>query len=426
MLIFADAARAARRDSARRALRFAQAAAFVSLASVAVGLAAGALIAGDLASVAVLVSVVAGAVLAWVASLEFRASQVRPPLLRPRPEPPGPPTAPAVVRLRRWREWAMAVGNGRCVGPPAMRKGPLRAIHCILCGYAHLDPRPSPDRLDELYRSRYYTGLHPGWLRKEWRERAWLFATARYRLAILDRFGPPGTALLDVGCSWGWFVAEAVRQGWDAVGYDPADAARDFARIHLGLDLLPAADLGQHPNSLAAVTASLVLEHLPAPAEFFSAAFRDLRPGGLLMVVVPNEFNPLQLALNARGYVPVDPLHVNYFTPESLDALARAAGFEPVHKEATFPMELLALVGLDYVAVPALGRVAHAVRKAWERAAYALFPAPLSRVRSAVLRRLGWGREVLAVYRKPRLAPEAAPASAASDLRAFLSPGEAA
>ncbi|HID22822.1 MAG TPA: class I SAM-dependent methyltransferase [Planctomycetaceae bacterium] len=300
----------------------------------------------------------------------------------------------------------MAVGKGRCVGPPALSRPPIHAIHCVLCGYAHLDPKPNPDTLSALYRYRYYSDLYPNWLRKEWQERRWLFATARYRLALLARLSPPGRDLLDVGCSWGWLVAEARRQGWEARGYDPSDAALTFARVHLGLDLLPAADLGQHPNSVSVLTAFLLLEHLPDPASFFSAAFRDLRPGGLLAVLVPNEFNPLQLALNARGYSPIDPLHVNYFTPESLDRLARAAGFVPVWHEATFPVELLALLGLDYVTYPALGRVVHAVRKVWESIAYALFPAQLSRARAALLRRFGWGREVLAVYRKPRLAPE--------------------
>jgi hypothetical protein len=88
-----------------------------------------------------------------------------------------------------------------------------------------------------------------------------------------------------------------------------------------------------------------------------------MMPGGVMCIVVPNEFNPLQKELTRRyGYTPLHPHHVNYFTPLTLSRLAYKAGFSILRTLTTFPMERLALMGLNYVKYPRLGKLAHWLR----------------------------------------------------------------
>ena len=114
-----------------------------------------------------------------------------------------------------------------------------------------------------------------------------------------------------------------------------------------------------------------VLEHVPHPEEMLTGIWRLLEPGGLLYIRVPNDFNPLQAAaqrkLGAEPWWIAVPDHVNYFDVESLCALTRQIGFEPVDVQADFPMELFLLMGLTYIGDPEVGARCHAYRVEAER-----------------------------------------------------------
>jgi hypothetical protein len=98
---------------------------------------------------------------------------------------------------------------------------------------------------------------------------------------------------------------------------------------------------------------------------------RDLvRPEGLICLIVPNDYNPLQKILREEmGFSPwwlAPPHHINYFSFDSLTRIVVRAGFEVIHKTATFPMELFLLMGDNYVGNDEMGRAMHARRKRLE------------------------------------------------------------
>jgi SAM-dependent methyltransferase len=85
------------------------------------------------------------------------------------------------------------------------------------------------------------------------------------------------------------------------------------------------------PRSLPAahftlVIANQTLEHVPAPLELLSAAQRLLKPGGLLMLVSHNYRHWLMRLLGARSPI-IDIEHLQIFSPASLGAALRRAGF---------------------------------------------------------------------------------------------------
>ncbi len=138
--------------------------------------------------------------------------------------------------------------------------------------------------------------------------------------------GAPGR-LLEVGAGSGGFVRAARERGWDADATEVsasglAALAGCGARVFAG-DLEDA----RYPDGAFDLCVSLeVLEHVPAPARHLSELRRVLRPDGLLLLTTPSFAGLSRRALGLRWRV-IDPEHLGYFTPRTLRAALRGAGF---------------------------------------------------------------------------------------------------
>ena len=164
-----------------------------------------------------------------------------------------------------------------------------------------------------------------------------LRAFDRQRLRLLGRAlrPPPGShdpRLLDVGAGRGRFVASARAAGYDAEGVEPTERGVIAARA-LGVELRQARleDTAVAPESLDAITAWHVLEHLDDPAGAVGRMAGWLRPGGVLLIGVPN-LDSLQARWSGARWYHLDlPRHRTHFTPAGLRALIVGQGLAPVH-----------------------------------------------------------------------------------------------
>lgn len=121
----------------------------------------------------------------------------------------------------------------------------------------------------------------------------WYYAEDKWEhsqaLAILER----GSRVLEIGCGSGAFLAAARDCGVQASGSDsnPAAIAAATARgldAHLSDGCLPARD--EPWDSIAAFQ---VLEHIPDPLPFLRSLVEHLRPGGKLVISVPDGHSPI-------------------------------------------------------------------------------------------------------------------------------------
>jgi len=220
--------------------------------------------------------------------------------------------------------------------------GPMRASRllydgqryrrCPRCRARRLATLPSAVEMLREYEVRYPRRFPPA--RIETGRRAMLHS-------LLDharRWATPGR-LLDVGCGGGHFMADAAARGWRPVGTDLSReacvAAQRVAPVVQGdADALPFG-----ASTMDAVTLVNVLDHTTRPLAVVREAARVLRPGGLLVVRVPNGaflagwaqvLGRLGPGVRWRGWDAYPILHVFAFGPRALRRLVERAGFDVV------------------------------------------------------------------------------------------------
>jgi SAM-dependent methyltransferase len=148
------------------------------------------------------------------------------------------------------------------------------------------------------------------------------------------------TRVLDVGCNLGSFLAVLRdRIGCSVAGLEPAPIPAKYAREHFHLDVREACldDLADSfaPASFDLITLWHVMEHLWAPRRDLDIVRSLLKPGGTLIVEVPNFADPLcRLFGSSWAYVDV-PRHLLHFTPRSLRNFLEDAGFTVATLECT-------------------------------------------------------------------------------------------
>ncbi|MGD9546517.1 MAG: class I SAM-dependent methyltransferase [Candidatus Krumholzibacteriia bacterium] len=290
-------------------------------------------------------------------------------------------------------------------GPVLAERHGGTVIDCEVCGYKHAVPLPDPEAVKKFYAEEFFGGFHQDYIAGQRKDLPWwrLEFAAKYRL-LAGLLPPDRRRLLDVGSGAGWFLQFGAEQGWDTLGVEPSRAACAHARDALGCTVVegffePGAIAGLDPVDV--VHLNNVLEHVPDPGAFLETARGALALGGLICITAPNDFNPLQEALiDLRGHEPwwVDPReHVNYFDGPSLEALLQRHGFAARRRLASFPLELFALMGEDYLADPDLGRVIHGRRKALEFALHEAGKADLLAGMYGKLGELGLGRTLTVI-----------------------------
>lgn len=213
--------------------------------------------------------------------------------------------------LAPWQ--AVAAGE-----PADERRYPLE--RCRWCGSAVTGGEPPGP---ELYESGVYA---PGEPRAAALVRAIQRAVTGQPVRALRRAGvAPGARVLDAGAGRGRLVAALREAGFDARGIDPS--ARSVAQAIAPVEQ---ATIEEHDDAeLDAVVLWHVLEHLGDPAAALRRIGGWLRPGGVLLVGVPNPAS-WQARIGGAGWLHFDaPRHRVHLTPDGLRALLGATGFAP-------------------------------------------------------------------------------------------------
>jgi methionine biosynthesis protein MetW len=180
-----------------------------------------------------------------------------------------------------------------------------------------------------------------------WRSEGWETSTPQKLARLFERYVETTDACIDIGCGDGGTSGPALqRRAASYVGVDISASALQMARER-GLDVRhieDAAGLPFEDGAFGVAVCVEVLEHLFEPQAALAEIRRVLRPGGRLIVTVPNVAhwrNRLDFALlgrwNPRGdhLSPTQPWrdpHVRFFTVRTLPRLVENCGFSVLER----------------------------------------------------------------------------------------------
>jgi len=204
----------------------------------------------------------------------------------------------------------------------------FHVVRCDDCGLVATHPVPAPEDIPGFYGGEYYGEQNQkfGRLTETF---ITLFRFARRRALRLAGVRHGGT-LLDVGCGRGRFLSIAARAGYVVYGTELTDESARAARHTVGEDRVRVGTLarcGFAPGRFDAVTMWHVFEHLPDPGETLDECHRLLRPGGTLVLSVPN-IESWQARWAGGSWFHLDmPRHLVHYSPETLTAMLARHGF---------------------------------------------------------------------------------------------------
>ena len=285
-------------------------------------------------------------------------------------------------------------------------------------GFYEVTRKPTPAELSEYYAQRYYQeGLTTYQATYPPEELEHIEGKLRLKYWVLEQLrnaNPAAktarikSAFLDIGCGEGWALAFFEKQGWDVLGIDYSSFSMERFQPAL-CDRLCTGDLYEQLAKLQADSRQFetlwldnVLEHVPDPAELLRRCRALTRPGGTLVVEVPNDFSALQNHLLEADHIDrpfwvILPDHLSYFNQSGLRNLAQATGWSIRKTIADQPIDLNLLnPNTNYVMNRANGPAAHRARM--EQDTLLLRTAPLAAVAAYYegMAGVGLGRNIVA------------------------------
>lgn len=219
-------------------------------------------------------------------------------------------------------------------------------MRCKGCGLSFLSPRPSPEAIGRFYpdAAGYLPyrrpPVHVGGLARRIGARdaaaPGLFTRALigirqdYAWFEIPRWQGEGR-ILDVGCASGAFLDVMRELGWDTYGVEFNPAAAEIARERGHQVAVGSADVDHHPaGTFDVVYMWHALEHTYAPSRTLAMCHRMLKPGGTLMLAVPN-VNAIQRRIWGTSWAATEvPRHLYHFSRSSLRRYLTDAGFTDV------------------------------------------------------------------------------------------------
>lgn len=249
------------------------------------------------------------------------------------------------------KQWITCNSCGVDTFQPLSTIGEWTIGKCSGCGLVYLNPAPFFEPTSEfsaMSKGFQYTQYMHQTITPE------IFAfenhQLRYQLGQIDeltRQAHQAVRYLEVGCGSGASVRAATDLGWVATGVDIDPELIETGRNQHGADLrctpLLKADLAA--GSFDFIRLRDVIEHLPNPYESMMEVHRLLRPGGISLIVAPNEsglVNRIRYLLGFKRKMVAyaePPHHIHGFGPTTLKRIIERAGFDILRLNTTTPFD---------------------------------------------------------------------------------------
>ena len=257
--------------------------------------------------------------------------------------------------------------------------GKHELIFCRNCNFIHVNPIPSNDELLNFYKNMYYQKNKPDYIKGNEKDIEYQNYTFDEKLDFLEKNCRKGKKrILDIGSGPGFFLRRAKKRGWEVLGVEPSSTAYEYSSkqkiptIQKFFHQVEDSELGKFDS----IHTFDVLEHVNDPINILKRTYSLLKKNGIIVIEVPNDFNPLQNIIQKKlkkdeYWVTLSSKlhkfeHLNYFDFSSISKLVERIGFKIISKESTFPLEFFILMGQDYIKNPKIGKKIHSQRVRFE------------------------------------------------------------
>jgi 2-polyprenyl-3-methyl-5-hydroxy-6-metoxy-1,4-benzoquinol methylase len=207
---------------------------------------------------------------------------------------------------------------------------------CDRCGFGRLDGKFSPSSVLDFYNIDYYTHQPPPSVSGD----LTIWERLRCQLAWRVDHGtdfrptelgvPGGRTVCDIGCGNGDTMKALKNSGFQVTGIEPDAKARSLAAQVTEVFDGTAEQIPDQikERSFDIVLMSHVLEHCIDPHAAIKNVRAILRPGGCVIIEVPNNDSKGFSKFGPNWPWSDIPRHINFFTERSLNDLLRTYGFK--------------------------------------------------------------------------------------------------
>lgn len=181
------------------------------------------------------------------------------------------------------------------------------------------NPQPSSDKLPSYYESVDYISHTDG--NKSLFEKAYQFVKSialKNKIKLINSQSSKGR-ILDIGAGVGDFLSIAKNDGWQTIGIEPSDKAKNIAKKK-GVSFVE--NLSElESNSFDVITMWHVLEHVPDLENQIKELKRLIKPFGTIIIAVPN-FKSFDAHYYGNFWAAYDvPIHLWHFSKTSIKKL---------------------------------------------------------------------------------------------------------
>ncbi len=203
-------------------------------------------------------------------------------------------------------------------------------VVCLDCNFLFVSPRPS---LDDIKHSYSDSGFYDTWITEsKGRLKLW-----NKRFNRIKNYLKGSSALLDFSAGIGTFLHTVQSHGHTIHGTELSESAKSIALRQYNIELFDPQHFFNNTFSdyFDIITAWHVVEHVESPRLLLTEFYNILRPGGYLIVAVPNaNFRSLKRIFRQQNMDQVfpklkvgDEIHVSHFTEDTLVRLLTTVGF---------------------------------------------------------------------------------------------------
>ncbi len=202
---------------------------------------------------------------------------------------------------------------------------------CTKCGFKITKDYPSANEIGRYYQSKTYISHSEdttGIINKTYH------AVKKYMLLkkanlVIKNTDTENRKVLDYGAGTGMFVEAMKQKGWDAIGIEKDDKARQTAIHNHNIELKNIEDWkAMKQEHFDAITLWHVMEHVENLEELWSIINANLKTRGTLVVALPN-CDSYDAKHYKNEWAAYDvPRHLWHFNSTSFQNLAKKHGFE--------------------------------------------------------------------------------------------------